>query len=220
MMVTIGAVMAVMMEVRGTRSAEMMIATDAKSSVMVAAMVVQMITVAPNGRYDCPGQGCGVPQGGHGLGRTPSPYQDVDCQIFKKHGHPANECWWRCADKDDRDDDDSRTEEKGAYGVDTNWYMDNGATDHITIELNKLHTRDTYRGRDQVQNAGGKGMDIQHIGHSLLHTPHISLHLHNILLVPSASNNLLSTHKIALDNNAFVEFHPFFFLSRTRPRRK
>jgi hypothetical protein len=32
------------------------------------------------------------------------------------------------------------------------------------------------------------------------------------LHVPSASKNLLSTHKIALDNNAFVEFHPSFFL--------
>jgi hypothetical protein len=90
--------------------------------------------------------------------------------------------------------------------------MDSGATDHITSELSKLHTRDTYRGREQVHNAGGQGMDIQHICHSLLHTPHSSLQFRNILHVPSASKNLLSTHKIALDNNAFVEFHPSFFL--------
>jgi hypothetical protein len=87
-----------------------------------------------------------------------------------------------------------------------------GATDHITGQLNKLHTRDDYRGRDQVHNASGTGMIIQHIGNSTLHTPHSSLHLRNILHVPSAIKNLLSAHKIVLDNNAFIEIHPFFFL--------
>jgi hypothetical protein len=55
-------------------------------------------------------------------------------------------------------------------------------------------------------------MAIAHVVHSVLHTPHSSLHLRNILHVPSASKNLLSVHKIVLDNNAFLEFHPSFFL--------
>jgi hypothetical protein len=90
--------------------------------------------------------------------------------------------------------------------------MDTGATDHITGELNKLHTHDTYRGREQVHDASGKGMMIKHVGHSILHTPHSSIQLRNILHFPSSSKSLLSAHKIALDNNVFVEFHPFFFL--------
>ena len=90
---------------------------------------------------------------GRGRGRVPSPPQDVTCQICKKFGHPASECWWRYSDNND--DDDSYTEEKGAYGVDTNWYMDSGATDHITRELHKMTTRDTYKGHDQVHNASG-----------------------------------------------------------------
>jgi histone deacetylase 1/2 len=98
--------------------------------------------------------------------------------------------------------------------------MDSGATDHITGQLNKLHTRDTYQGRDQVNNASGTGMKIAHVGHSILHTPHSSLHLRNILRVPSATKKLLSTHKIALDNNAFVEFHPFFFLIKDQATRQ
>jgi hypothetical protein len=93
-----------------------------------------------------------------------------------------------------------------SYGVDTNWYIDTGATDHITGELSKLSTHEHYKGRDQVHNASGQGMAIKHIGHSILPTPHRSIHLHNILHVPSASKNLLSAHKIALDNNAFVAF--------------
>ena len=30
--------------------------------------------------------------------------------------------------------------------VDTNWYVDTGASDHITGEPNKLHTQDYYKG--------------------------------------------------------------------------
>jgi hypothetical protein len=30
----------------------------------------------------------------------------------------------------------------GSYGVDTKWYTDSGATDHITGELEKLHVRE------------------------------------------------------------------------------
>jgi hypothetical protein len=47
------------------------------------------------------------PRGGRGRGRgyrKPSPYQDVQCQICKKDGHPASVCWWRYGDKDDDDD--------------------------------------------------------------------------------------------------------------------
>ena len=30
------------------------------------------------------------------------------------------------------------------YGVDTNWYLDSGATNHITGDLEKLTIRDRY----------------------------------------------------------------------------
>ncbi|XP_071685498.1 uncharacterized protein [Lolium perenne] len=75
--------------------------------------------------------------------------------ICKKHGHPANECWWRYSDdKKDRDNGG-----KGAhlvsYGVDTNWYTDTGATDHITSELDKLLIANKYNGQDRVRTAEG-----------------------------------------------------------------
>jgi histone deacetylase 1/2 len=63
-------------------------------------------------------------------------------------------------------------------------------------------------------------MYISHIGHSILRTPHSSFDLHNILHVPSASKNLLSIHKFALDNDAFIEFHPFFFLIKYQATRR
>ncbi|XP_073368048.1 uncharacterized protein [Aegilops tauschii subsp. strangulata] len=42
-----------------------------------------------------------------------------------------------------------------SYGVDTNWYVDTGATDHITGELGKLTVRERYNGHDQVNMPNG-----------------------------------------------------------------
>jgi histone deacetylase 1/2 len=63
-------------------------------------------------------------------------------------------------------------------------------------------------------------MNIAHIGHSVLHTPDSPLQLRNILHVPDASMSLLSAHKIALDNNAFMEIHPFLFLIKDQATKK
>jgi len=71
---------------------------------------------------------------------------------------------------------------------------------------------DKCTGRDQVHTTSGSGMSICNIGHTTLHTPSRGLHLKNILHVPSANKNLVSVHKLARDNNAFLEFHPNFFL--------
>jgi hypothetical protein len=76
--------------------------------------------------------------------RTPTPYVNTTCQICNIHGHSAKDCWWRHGDDDDSDHDRGHKCDKSAnltsYGVDTNWYTDTGATDHITGELNKLST--------------------------------------------------------------------------------
>jgi len=96
--------------------------------------------------------------------------------------------------------------------VDTNWYMDTGATGHITGELDRLTVRDRYNGGDQVHTASGSGMKIDHIGHSTLCFPSSQIHLKNVLHVPQASKNLVSVNRITRDNNVFLEFHPDRFL--------
>jgi hypothetical protein len=42
-----------------------------------------------------------------------------------------------------------------SYGVDSNWYADSGATDHVVRELDKLTVKDTYTGGDQIYTASG-----------------------------------------------------------------
>jgi hypothetical protein len=64
-------------------------------------------------------------------------------------------------------------EEKSAntaqsYGVDSNWYADSGAIDHVTRDLENLAVKDTYHGNDHIYTASGSGMHIQHIGKSII----------------------------------------------------
>lgn len=80
--------------------------------------------------------------------------------------------------------------------------------------------REKYRGGDQIHAANGEGMWISHIGHAVIKTPHRKIYLRKILHVPKASMNLLSVHRIALDNHVFLEFHPFFFLIKDRVTKK
>jgi histone deacetylase 1/2 len=106
------------------------------------------------------------------------------------------------------------------YGIDTNWYTDTGATDHITSNLEKLSIHDKYNGGDKIRTASGTGMNINHVGHATIKTPSRNLHLRNILHVPQAKKNLVSVHRLAADNNAFLEFHPNFFLVKDQETKK
>ena len=45
-------------------------------------------------------------------------------------------------------------------GIDTKWYSNSGATDHVTKKLEKLTVRYKYHGGDQVHAANGLGMKI------------------------------------------------------------
>ncbi|XP_071685400.1 uncharacterized protein [Lolium perenne] len=84
----------------------------------------------------------------------------MDAAICKKHGHPTEVCWWRFQrDRHNgggrRDDQDNKGANLASYGVDTNWYSDTGARNHITSELSKLSTQEKYTGRDHVHTADG-----------------------------------------------------------------
>lgn len=107
-----------------------------------------------------------------------------------------------------------------SYSIDPAWYMDTGATNHLTSEMSKLSTQEPYRGHDRVHTANGAGMRISHVGQaSLLAHNFRPLHLSNVLRVPSATRSFLSIPQLTRDNNVLAEFHPFRFFIKDRDTR-
>jgi hypothetical protein len=60
------------------------------------------------------------------------------------------------------------------------------------------------------------GMNIARIGTSIIPTPTSNLNLSTVLHVPVVHKNLFSVHRFSLDNDTFIEFHPFFFLIKDK----
>jgi hypothetical protein len=73
--------------------------------------------------------------------------EKIPCQVCDKVGHLALDCWHRF-DETYKSNNKSASAVVNSYGVDTNWYMDSAATHHITGELDKLTTKDKYKGND------------------------------------------------------------------------
>ena len=100
------------------------------------------------------------------------------------------------------------------------WFMDSGATDHLTGDLDRMTFQERYHGNDHVHVANGAGLHISHIGHSQISGLDRNLALRDILHVPNISKNLLSVHKFVSDNDVFVEFHPTVFFVKDRATQK
>lgn len=134
----------------------------------------------------------------------------VSCQICSKPGHTALACYNRF--------NHSYTPEKPAKlsaliaspntPSDPSWYVDSGATNHLTADLNNLSMHSEFNGDDQIEVGNGMGLTISHVGHSQLKGTGDSLLLKNILRVPKITKNLLSVSKFTRDNNVSMEFYP------------
>lgn len=62
------------------------------------------------------------------------------------------------------------------------WYLDSGATNHVTSEMQNLSTRNDYKGKEKLIVGNGSTLNISHIDDSFIHIPnhHKPLHLHVI----------------------------------------
>ncbi len=152
------------------------------------------------------GRGRGNPSGGRG---SPAIIDNrPKCQLCYKRGYTVKDCWYRY--NENFVPDERFAGSAASYGVDTNWYLDTGTTDHVTGDLEKLTVRDKYHGNDQIHTSGA-GMEISHIGNSVVKTPIRNLYLNNILYAPKASKNLVSAYRLTCDNFVFIELYRKFF---------
>jgi hypothetical protein len=83
----------------------------------------------------------------------------------------AFDCWYRYNKSYSSTNSKTIVAATHEYGVDTNWYIETAATDHITSDLDKLTVQNKYKGSDQIITASGAGMDICNIGHAVIKTP-------------------------------------------------
>ena len=74
------------------------------------------------------------------------------------------------------------------------WLLDNGASDHITSNLNNLSLHTPYTSSDDVMIGDGSSLRITHTGSTTLQTFSNFFNLKNILCVPEIKKNLISIY--------------------------
>ncbi|XP_073356783.1 uncharacterized protein [Aegilops tauschii subsp. strangulata] len=95
----------------------------------------------------------------HRCGSSRSCPDVVRCKICDKSGHMARDWWYRFDEVEASSEDEEKVAAAadGSYGVDTNWYLDSGATNHLTGELGKVTLKGKYHGKDQIHTTSGAG---------------------------------------------------------------
>ncbi|KAL5794558.1 hypothetical protein ACOSP7_003152 [Xanthoceras sorbifolium] len=71
--------------------------------------------------------------------------------------------------------------------MDPNWYVDSGATNHITSDINNLSINSTYKGNKTLAVGNRQTLPISHVGKSFLPSNISSfpaIYLDNILFIP------------------------------------
>lgn len=86
------------------------------------------------------------------------------------------------------------------------WYMDSGANYHVTPFTEQLEHVDSVGKHTHLLTCTGDVTPIVGVGSGSLSLPHSKLSLRDVLVVPNATKNLLSVHKLTTDNAIDVTF--------------
>ena len=137
------------------------------------------------------------------------------CQICRIEGHYVDRCNQRYA----RTDSSTRLAEafntscslSGPEAVD--WFLDTGASAHMTTDPSILDQSKNYMGKDSVIVGNGASLPITHTG-TLSPVPNI--HLLDVLVVPHFTKNLLSISKLTSDFPLSVTFTNNLFTVQNR----
>lgn len=94
---------------------------------------------------------------------------------------------------------------------DENWYMDTGATSHMTANPGTLTSYFNLSKPNGILVGNGSMIPIRGYGNTSLTKTNPPLHLKNVLHAPNLIKNLISVRKFTNDNMVSVEFDPFGF---------
>jgi hypothetical protein len=90
----------------------------------------------------------------------------------------------------------------------------------VTGELEKLTMRGKYKDKDHIHGADGASMRINHIGLSIVNTPHCKLMLKNVFHVQKACKNLIYVYHLTKDNYVYLEIQPDFLFIKDQVSKK
>nr|GEW40943.1 hypothetical protein [Tanacetum cinerariifolium] len=94
---------------------------------------------------------------------------------------------------------------------DENWYLDTGATSHITTSPGTLLPYINLSTSKNIIVGNGNGIPVHGFGNTIIQNPYRPLYLNNVLYAPKLIKNLISVRRISIDNNISLEFDPFGF---------
>ncbi|PKU64810.1 Retrovirus-related Pol polyprotein from transposon TNT 1-94 [Dendrobium catenatum] len=145
--------------------------------------------------------------------RNPQNSSPIVCQICLKKGHNASECWHRLNTQyQPRTTKQSNTALlANSHSAHNEWFLDSGASSHMTKSLDNLSIATPYNGSDSITIGDGSSVSIANQGNGLLPTPSRKINLSNILHSPFLNYNLLSISKLTKDNNLAIIFDPSGF---------
>lgn len=137
------------------------------------------------------------------------------CQICRVEGHYAPDCQQRY----DRPHSSSNIAESfaGACNISnpksSDWYLDTGASAHMTPAASTLDSVQPYSGTHKVIVGNGDALSISHTGSRSISN---NLHLQQVLVVPCLTKNLISISQLTRDYPVDVKFTNDSFLIQTR----
>ncbi|GJR00285.1 retrovirus-related pol polyprotein from transposon TNT 1-94 [Tanacetum coccineum] len=93
------------------------------------------------------------------------------------------------------------------------WYVDSGASAHMTSSSAHMDSASTYSGNDRVSFDNGNVFSISHIGTSWIPP---TINLLDVLSVPQLTKNLIYFSKLTKDNHVDVLFFDDVFIIQNR----
>ncbi|XP_074287645.1 uncharacterized protein LOC141612793 [Silene latifolia] len=99
----------------------------------------------------------------------------------------------------------------GLHPPDPNWFMDTGATSHMTANAGTLSSYFNSSIKNGIIVGNGKTIPISGYGQSKINHPKHPFILKNVIHAPDIVKNLVSVRKFTTDNSVSVEFDPFGF---------
>lgn len=137
----------------------------------------------------------------------------VQCQFCDKFGHHVKQCY-RARDyfRDLLSQNPQAHYTNMNSGSDQQWFLDTGASHHITNDLSNLSLHSPYDGRDELHQTDGSGLSISHVGSGTISLPSTEFHISNVLCVPSAKTNLIYVSQFCTSNQVSIEFFSDYFL--------